>query len=1271
LVEFGWLKIKIYKRLKQQKMKNLLLITFLSVSSTMLAQPDLDWSFSFGQPSGVETPIGGSVTDANGNILITGFIYTGSPVDMEPGAGITNMTSSNTGDVYVAKYSKAGALLWVKTLPGTDFQTGQHIEIDNNGNIVITGILRGSVDMDPGLAIATLTATTTSGSGFIAKYDSLMNYLWSFEIPTGNTTNYVVNDIAIDTNNNILITGGFGNSISLDPLSSAGNYTASSSGGFVAKYTPNGIHTFSFPLIDSQTITDGRSVGIDVDSDNNLYVLGRFRSSINCDPNGSLIVTNNTSLAGYLAKYSPTGNAIWAIPVGTSVSGYSLMTRIEIDNSDNLVINGSIQPGTYDFDGSAMTANLTQNDSYDAFLAKYDSTGNYLWAFNLGGSDVVFAEDIAINAQDDIFLTGNTRNDSLDFDPTGNDAFSSVVQPGAFSSHFIAKYSNSGVYNWAYTPVDDDNEYSPQVAVYDTLVYMTGSGFVLDMDWNSLTPPQQYTIDQAYIFKIGDEQQCIPTAPIFDLSNLPTIIGECSVNAPTPPTASNCLGTFNGIPNVTFPITTQGTTTITWTYNDGNGNTSTQTQNVIIDDVTAPVANQGSLAAIITNCGQSVTSLTAPTATDNCTGTITGTHNASFPITSSTTINWTYNDGNGNTSTQNQTVTINADNVAPVANIATLSDVTSQCSVTTLIAPTATDNCAGVITATHNAALPITTQGTTTVTWTYDDGNGNTSTQTQNVFIDDVTAPVANQGSLAAIITNCGQSVTSLTAPTATDNCTGTITGTHNASFPITSSTTINWTYNDGNGNTSTQNQTVTINADNVAPVANIATLSDVTSQCSVTTLIAPTATDNCAGVITATHNAALPITTQGTTTVTWTYDDGNGNTSTQTQNVFIDDVTAPVANQGSLAAIITNCGQSVTSLTAPTATDNCTGTITGTHNASFPITSSTTINWTYNDGNGNTSTQNQTVTINADNVAPVANIATLSDVTSQCSVTTLIAPTATDNCAGVITATHNAALPITTQGTTTVTWTYDDGNGNTSTQTQSIVIDDVTDPVATLANLATITSECEVTPIAPTATDNCVGTITGTPDVTFPITASGTTLVTWTYNDGNGNTSIQTQNVVITPIDNGIIQVDAITLSASASGASYQWINCNNGNTIIPGATAQAFTPTANGNYAVIVTTTNCTDTSACQAITTIGIDELGASNIEVYPNPTNSSITIYSFTSFNRIEVLNALGQKVSEHNFNGTSNYELTLPEEVGVYLIKVVSNEITIVKRIVKN
>src|SRR5690606_16397040 len=83
------------------------------------------------------------------------------------------------------------------------------------------------------------------------------------------------------------------------------------------------------------------------------------------------------------------------------------------------------------------------------------------------------------------------------------------------------------------------------------------------------------------------------------------------------------------------------------------------------------------------------------------------------------------------------------DITAPTPDVANLPNVTGECSATAT-APTATDNCSGVITGTTSDPLTYNTQGTYTITWTYDDGNGNTSTQTQNVIITDTTTPVAN-----------------------------------------------------------------------------------------------------------------------------------------------------------------------------------------------------------------------------------------------------------------------------------------------------------------------------------------------------------------------------------------------------------------------------------------------------------------------------------------------------------------------------------------------
>ncbi|MEM0578847.1 hypothetical protein, partial [Flavobacterium polysaccharolyticum] len=80
-------------------------------------------------------------------------------------------------------------------------------------------------------------------------------------------------------------------------------------------------------------------------------------------------------------------------------------------------------------------------------------------------------------------------------------------------------------------------------------------------------------------------------------------------------------------------------TTVVWTYSDGT-NSTTQNQSIVIADTTAPVADAATLPTITAQC--SVTSLTPPTATDNCLGVVTASTTAVLPITSSTTVVWTY-----------------------------------------------------------------------------------------------------------------------------------------------------------------------------------------------------------------------------------------------------------------------------------------------------------------------------------------------------------------------------------------------------------------------------------------------------------------------------------------------------------------------------------------------------------------------------------------------------------------------------------------------------
>ncbi|MDY0987700.1 HYR domain-containing protein, partial [Flavobacterium sp. CFBP9031] len=429
----------------------------------------------------------------------------------------------------------------------------------------------------------------------------------------------------------------------------------------------------------------------------------------------------------------------------------------------------------------------------------------------------------------------------------------------------------------------------------------------------------------------------------------------------------------------------------------------------------------------------------------------------------------------------------------------TLADITGECSATATV-PTTTDNCAGTVTGTTADPLTYNAQGTYTINWSFSDGNGNVETATQKVIIKDTQKPV--KPTLADITGECSATAT---APTTTDNCKGTVTGT--TTDPLTYNAqgtyTINWSFSDGNGNVETATQKVIIK-DTQKPVKPV--LADITAECSVT-VTAPTTTDNCKGTVTGTTTDPLTYNAQGTYTINWSFSDGNGNVETAIQKVIVKDTQKPV--KPTLADITGECSATAT---APTTTDNCKGTVTGT--TTDPLTYNAqgtyTINWSFSDGNGNVETATQKVIIK-DTQKPVKP--TLADITGKCSATAT-APTTTDNCKGTVTGTTTDPLTYNVQGTYTINWSFSDGNGNIETATQKVIIKDTQKPVK--PTLADITGECSATATAPTTTDNCAGTVTGTTTDPLTYNAQGTYTINWSFSDENGNVETATQKVII-----------------------------------------------------------------------------------------------------------------------------------------------------------
>ena len=152
--------------------------------------------------------------------------------------------------------------------------------------------------------------------------------------------------------------------------------------------------------------------------------------------------------------------------------------------------------------------------------------------------------------------------------------------------------------------------------------------------------------------------------------------------------------------------------------------------------------------------------------------------------------------------------------------------------------------------------------------------------------------------------------------------------------------------------------------------------------------------------------------------------------------------------------------------------------------------------------------------------------------------------------------------------------------------------------------------------------------------------------------------------NLDLTVTDNG----DA-TLTSNQNGANYQWVDCDNSYALISGETNQTFAPVMNGNYAVIITAGNCSDTSSCSNISTVGVSSVNGSVYKVYPNPNNGLFSI-ELKATTQVIITNTLGQVVANEMLNaGIQNINIQ-DKANGIYFVKIVANDSQQIFKIIK-
>lgn len=171
-----------------------------------------------------------------------------------------------------------------------------------------------------------------------------------------------------------------------------------------------------------------------------------------------------------------------------------------------------------------------------------------------------------------------------------------------------------------------------------------------------------------------------------------------------------------------------------------------------------------------------------------------------------------------------------------------------------------------------------------------------------------------------------------------------------------------------------------------------------------------------------------------------------------------------------------------------------------------------------------------------------------------------------------------------------------------------------------------------------------------------------------------NGKSGSLSNLVVISGVLNVLVNGLELTAQYSGSiGATYQWVDCINGNSPINGATSSTYTATQNGLYAVVVNDFGCEMVSGCETINTVGDEIIDMNQFFIFPNPSSDAFQIGNYQSIiEMIKIVDLSGKTVLESvQVDANSKIDVSTLLD-GMYLVYLIdSSSIMIEKLIVKH
>ena len=397
--------------------------------------------------------------DKAGNVFLAGQTYSTNNI---ASSGSYQDTLAGSYDGFLTKFNSAGQRLWGTYFGGGSEEVMSCI-VDTSGNIYVSG------DTHSTFGIASPGAhQTTYGGGiqdcYIEKFNTAGNRLWGTYYGGAQTDNF--GTVTTDKNGNIFLTGQTASDTGIStPGSYQPNRYNASTDAFLAKFDSNGVRLWGtyyggeLSDVGETCSTDGLG---------NVYFGGITSSNTNIASPGAYQPTyGGGAQDAFLVKFTTGGQRIWATYYGGSLDdkGFGCTT----DSSGNICLAGTTNSTNNISSPGCFQPILGGN--YDAFLVKFDSSGQRLWGTYYGGTNFDQAYSCAIGVNNEIFMTGLTSS-------TNNistfDSYQPVYGGGSYDA-FLVKFDSSGQRLWGTYYGGSGEDYSFKCSyVTDDTLYMSG-----------------------------------------------------------------------------------------------------------------------------------------------------------------------------------------------------------------------------------------------------------------------------------------------------------------------------------------------------------------------------------------------------------------------------------------------------------------------------------------------------------------------------------------------------------------------------------------------------------------------------------------------------------------------------------------------------------------------------------------------------------------------------------------------------------------------------